>query len=275
MADIKKVLTLVDMVGSEQKFKAYKGAVEKTVPKNVDFGRYWVMYMQIMQNFYNDEKVTRKDSILSCMFNSAKLGLNPDPIFGQIYFVPYQGVLTYQLGYKGMIELSRRSGVVKNVRAGLVYEKDDWHYYEDESGQHFKFAPKLAEADRGKEIFGYSIFTDQDGNPHIHIMTTKHIEGIKKMVLARTPKSPWGNALYEGEMRKKTVIRQQWKTEPWSVEIAQVISAEDATEIGEVKKENHPELAGIVEGMVSDAEQAQQEQVPVMTDDQKAFVDKL
>jgi recombination protein RecT len=277
MADIQKVLSLVDMVGSEQKFKAYKGAVEKTIPKTIDFGRYWQMYVQIMQGFYKQTNVSDKDSILSCMFNAAKLGLNPDPVFGQIYFIPYKGVLTYQLGYKGMIELSRRSGVIKNVRAGLVYEKDNWEYYEDEKGQHYKIEPALAELDRGKELFGYSIFTDQDGNPHIHIMTTKHIDGIKKMVLARTPSSPWGNPLYEAEMRKKTVTRQQWKTEPWSVDVIRATENEEAIERGEVKKENHVELAGIVEGMVADIEEKQPEQElkPEMTADQKAFVDKL
>jgi len=253
MADLNKVLSLVDMVGSEQKFKAYKGAVEKTVPKDIDFGRYWQMYVQIMQGFYLDSKVTNKDSILTCMFNAAKLGLNPDPVFGQIYFIPYAGVLTYQLGYKGMIELSRRSGKVKNVRAGLVYEKDSYYFFEDEHGQHYKIEPNLKEADRGKLIFGYSIFTDTSDSPHIHVMTAKHLKDIEKIVLARTPKSPWANPVYLPEMQKKTVTRQHWKTEPWSVEIAKEIEREENLERGEPVKENHPELAGVIDGMIEDS----------------------
>lgn len=253
MGDVNRILSLVDMVGSEQKFKAYKGAVEKTVPKDINFGRYWQMYVQIMQGFYHDSKITNKDSILTCMFNAAKLGLNPDPVFGQIYFIPYSGVLTYQLGYKGMIELSRRSGKVKNVRAGLVYEKDTYHFYEDEKGQHYKIEPNLKESDRGKLLFGYSIFTDSLDTPHIHVMTAKHLEEIKKIVLARTPKSPWSNPVYLPEMQKKTVTRQHWKTEHWSVEIAKEIEREENIERGEPVKENHSELAGVIDGMIDDS----------------------
>jgi recombination protein RecT len=274
MADLKKVLTLIDMVGSQDRYNRYKAAVEKTIPKGNDFARYWVMYQQILQGFYSDSKVTDKDSILSCMFTAAKLGLNPDPVFGQIYFVPYGGALTYQIGYKGMIELSRRSGSVRNIRAGLVHEKDKWEYWEDEKGQHYRIEPALAEQDRGKELFGYSIFTDSEGNPNIHICTHAHIEGIKKIVLARTPKSPWGNPLYEPEMRKKTVIRQHWKTEPQSVEIARAIEHEEAAERGEVKKENTPELAGIVEGMIATAEETPA-QAPALTPEAQEFVSKL
>lgn len=275
MADVNKVLTLVDMVGSEAKFKAYKGAVEKTIPKGMDFGRYWQMFVQIMQNFYNQPNITDKNSILTCLFNAAKLGLNPDPVFGQIYFIPYKGVLTYQVGYKGMIELSRRSGSVSNVRAGLVCENDNYRFYEDETGQHYHIEVdyKKTKAERGREIFGYSIFTDSSGKPNIHIMETEHIDKIKKLVVARTPRSPWTDPLFEPEMRKKTVIRRHWKTEPWSVEVIRAIENEELLERGEVKKENVPELAGIVEGMVKDFEE-QPEQV-TLTPEQKAFVDKL
>jgi recombination protein RecT len=274
MADASKIMSLVDMVGSEQRFRAYKGAVEKTVPKDIPFDRYWAMYQQIMKGFYDDPKVTNKDSILSVMFNAAKLGLNPDPVFGQIYFVPYSGVLTYQIGYKGMLELSRRSGKVKNVRAGLVFEKDKWSYFEDETGQHYRIEPNLAEANRGKELFGYSIFTDADGMPHIHIMQSSRIDAIKKLVLARTPKSPWANDLFEPEMRKKTVIRQQWKTEAWSVEVVRAMEHEESIERGEVKRENQPELAGIVEGMVAAIEDPVQVQA-VMSADTAAYASKL
>ena len=157
------------MVGSERTYNAYKNAVEKTLPKNIDFGRYWAMYSQIMKACYENPKVTDKKSILQCLFNAAKLGLNPDPVFGQIYFIPYKGVLTYQIGYKGMLELSRRSGKISNIRSGRVFEKDPWEFNETETGQHFRVAPafQLTEKERGKEIFCYS----QEPSP---VASTRH-----------------------------------------------------------------------------------------------------
>lgn len=140
---LEKVLTLIDVAGSKEKYLQYKGVVEKMLPKSIDASRYSAMYMQIANNFINNQAVTDKKSVLTCLFNAPKLGLNPDPVFGHIYFIPYKGVLTYQIGYRGMVKLSENSGKVINVRAGLVYEKDNWHYHEDENGQHYHLEPSL------------------------------------------------------------------------------------------------------------------------------------
>lgn len=257
---VEKILSLVDVAGGPDRYRQYKSVVEKLLPKSVDASRYMAMYLQIANKWIDEPKVTDKCSILTCLFNAPKLALNPDPVFGQIYFIPYKGVLTYQIGYKGMIQLSLNSGKISNVRAGLVFEKDKWHYHEDETGQHYHFEPALElskQADRGREIFGYSIFTDERGRPNIHIMESWHIEDIKKLVLARMggKSTPWSDKLFEPEMRKKTVIRRHWKTEPMSAEIAQVIEHEEALERGDALKEKHPELEEIMDGLISGAKQ--------------------
>lgn len=257
-----KILSMIDVIGSKEKFQQYKSTVEKvyTGPENKD--RYWMMYAKIAQEWINSPKINDKRQVLSCLFNAVKLGLNPDPVFGEIYFVPYKGVLTYQIGYKGMIKLSLNSGKVTNVRSGIVYEKDEWEYYEDEKGQHYKFKPNFLETNRGRELFIYSIFADQNGVPNVHVMDSQHVDKIKAMVLARTPNSPWANALFEPEMRKKTCIRRHWKTEPKSVEIAQVMEYEEKIESGEVIKEQHTELEGIIDDLI-DRSQQQEEVLPM------------
>jgi recombination protein RecT len=271
-----KIMSLVDIAGSQERFDKYKSAVARVLPKTMETekDRYWTMYVQMMQTFATNPKITDKRSILNCMFNAPKMGLIPDPVMGQIYFIPYKGVLTYQIGYKGMIALAYRSGKVANVRAGLVYEKDKWNYYEDEKGQHYHIEPLLTtptKKDRGKEIFGYSIFTDSDGNPNIHIMESWHIEDIKKLVMARMSGSstPWSNPLFEPEMRKKTVIRRHWKTEPMSVEIARVIDNEEHIEQGKIFKEQHPELEGIIDDILAKNEE---QVVPEMSAENAEFL---
>ena len=253
-----KILSMVDVLGSQKKYDNYKNVVEKTLPDGLkkESVRYWAMFTQMAQTFINDPKVTDKRSVLNCLFNAPKLGLNPDPIFGHIYFIPYAGKLTYQLGYKGMIALARRSGKVTNVRSGLVFEKDQWDYFEDEKGQHFIHRPdyKLEEKQRGKEICAYSIFDDENGIPHIHVMESYHIDKIKKLVLARTKNGPWSDPLFEPEMRKKTAIRRHWKTEPVSYEIAQEIEIEEAQERGEFIQKKHEELAEVFDAPVSESQ---------------------
>jgi len=44
-------------------------------------------------------------SLLACVVESAQLGLEPDPSMGLIYFVPYAGVATIQIGWKGYAHL--------------------------------------------------------------------------------------------------------------------------------------------------------------------------
>jgi phage RecT family recombinase len=264
MADIK---TLVDLAGSQERYNAYAKAVKTALPKTQrdDAARYWSIYSQMMQEFLQNDHITNKQSILSCMFNAPKLGLNPDKVFGHIWFVPYKGVLTYQVGYRGMIQLSLNTGKVRNVRAGLVREKDKWEYFEDEQGQHYRIEPQFMEKDRGREIFGYSIFTDTQGNPNIHVMESAHIDDVKKIVKARMGENfaycPWGNPVFEPEMRKKTVIRRHWKTEPMSAEIASVLETEEKTERGEVptKEENDKAIDYILQNFAVEPDSQSEE----------------
>ena len=64
---------------------------------------------------------------------SAQLGLEPGTL-GYCYLVPYQNKKTgqleiqFQLGYKGILELVRRSGQVENIEARVVYEKDKFDF---------------------------------------------------------------------------------------------------------------------------------------------------
>lgn len=245
------ILSLVDLAGSQDRYNRYVNSVKNVLPavQKKEAARYWSIYAQMMQDFLKDPYVTNKQSILTCMYNAPKLGLNPDKVFGQIYFIPYKGVLTYQIGYKGMVKLSLNTGKVINVRAGLVYEADEWDYYEDEKGQHYIHRPKFTQK-RGNEICGYSIFTDDKERPNIHVMETFHINAIKDMVLARMKNSsPWKNPLFEPEMRKKTVVRRHWKMEPMSAEIAAVIDHEERTEMGDVitKEENDKIIEEIID----------------------------
>src|SRR5690242_16201396 len=57
------------------------------------------------------------ESLLKCVIQSAELGLEAGGPQGHAYFVPYKGELTLIVGYRGMLELVRRSGLVSSVEA--------------------------------------------------------------------------------------------------------------------------------------------------------------
>jgi recombination protein RecT len=256
MADFK---TLVDLAGSQERWTAYSNAVKNVLPKSQrkDSQRYWSIYAQKAQEFLYDENVTKKESILPCMFNAPKLGLNPDKVFGHLWFVPYKGVLQYQIGYRGMIRMAYNSGKVSNVRADLVYVGDEWDYYSNEKGQHYihrsQIFPNEAAYKTRKEIRGYSIITNIKGEPFIHVMDSFHIDDIKKLVKSRMGdnfnKCPWANPMFEPEMRKKSVTRRHLKYEPMSSEIANAIETEEKNERGEIlsKEDNDKIMENILQ----------------------------
>jgi recombination protein RecT len=67
-------------------------------------------------------------SILSCAFLGESLKLTPSPQLGQYYMVPYEDkkndrvVATFQLGYKGYIQLAIRSGYYKKINVISIKE---------------------------------------------------------------------------------------------------------------------------------------------------------
>src|SRR5205085_11779533 len=49
---------------------------------------------------------------------------------GHFYVAPHAGEAVFILGYKGRVELAYRSGKVKDIAAGIVYEGDRFEWRE-------------------------------------------------------------------------------------------------------------------------------------------------
>lgn len=63
-------------------------------------------------------------SVALCLLLCARLGFEPSSPLGHVYLVPYGGVLTPIVGYRGLLELLRRSAEVRHVAAGVVYRDE-------------------------------------------------------------------------------------------------------------------------------------------------------
>lgn len=61
-------------------------------------------------------------SILSSAMVAATLDLPVVPTLGMAYLVPYKGVCSFQIGYKGILELAMRSGEFRNIIDEVVYD---------------------------------------------------------------------------------------------------------------------------------------------------------
>lgn len=95
---------LNDVLGSEKKASAFISSVISVSQNNA--------YLR------NATPMT----ILSSAMVAATLDLPVVPTLGMAYIVPYGKDATFQIGYKGLLELAMRSGEFKNIIDEVVYE---------------------------------------------------------------------------------------------------------------------------------------------------------
>jgi len=81
------------------------------------------------------------DSLLAALLLSAQVRLEPGPL-GHVYIVPFklQGVhqCVWILGYTGILELARRSERVAACKARVVWDNDEFTFYEKDGDEHYE-----------------------------------------------------------------------------------------------------------------------------------------
>lgn len=186
-------------------------------------------------------------SVLSCVMKCAALGLEPSAVdgLGRAYILPYKNHGKYQaqviIGYKGMVDLARRSGEIRSIHAQAVYKGDDFQHWEDETGQHFRFNPDR-DANHAPENLTdvYVCAHLKDGGFVFETMTKKEVDAIRNRSKA-SQNGPWVTD-YEA-MALKTVIRRSFKYLPVSTEAKQAAAADETT----------PDYSAVLHPVIKDA----------------------
>lgn len=172
-------------------------------------------------------------SFVGAIMICAQLGLEPGGALGHIYLIPFEnrkkGIVECQtmIGYRGMIDLSRRSRQVISLQAHEVYEND---FFEFEYGlnEMLKHVPNMN--DRGKNIkCFYAVAKLVGGGHQIEVMSKGDVDKIKAKSKGANA-IPWSE--YYAEMGKKTVIRKLFKYLPVSIEIQQAVKIDEEVENG-------------------------------------------
>ena len=111
----------------------YAGEFKKALPKHVTVERFMRVAFMAVRNNPALLECTPESLVSACM-TAAQLGLEPDGILGHAYLVPFKNNrfnrtdAQFQVGYKGLIALARRSGEVRSIAAHVVHEKDHFDY---------------------------------------------------------------------------------------------------------------------------------------------------
>ena len=202
-------------------------AIKKAVPKHLDPNRLGRVFLTELRN---NPKLMRcsSDSLLGAFLLCAQLGLEPG-VLGMAYLIPYNNKHTgklecqFQLGYKGMIQLARNSGLILNVNAEVVYENDE---FDHELGLTPKLYHKPAEKNRGKMRCAYAYAQMRDGASHFIVLTREEIEKIRKVSKAKKS-GPWFD--WESEMWKKTALKRLCKLLPFAIETERSLAQDETT----------------------------------------------
>jgi recombination protein RecT len=175
------------------------------------------------------------ESFFSSVLTLAQLGLEPDDPRGQAHLVPFnkkdrntgQWVPECQviIGYRGYIDLARRTGEVATIRAEVVYERDEFSY---ETGLTTKLVHKPTEAmDPGKVRAAYAVATMRDGTQVEKVLWARDIERARMSSKEGAQgRGPWHD--WYPEMAAKTAVRRLMKTLPSSAEFSLAESIDDA-----------------------------------------------
>ena len=185
------------------------------------------------------------ESFMGAIMQCAQLGLEPGSALGHAYLLPFgngkakDGKSNCQLiiGYRGMIDLARRSGQIVSLTARTVHENDAFKY---EFGLEEAMHHVPADGDRGKMTHVYAVAKLKGGGVQFDVMSRADVDKVRATSKAGA-NGPW--VTHFEEMAKKTVIRRLFKYLPVSIEIQQAVTLDERAEAG-IDQDNASVLTG-------------------------------
>ncbi len=221
--------------------KKYEKQIEASIPKH--FTVETMLRLVVGAVNKNPALLTcSSGSVLNSVMYLAQVGLQPR--VNEAYLIPYKGVCTPVIDYRGKIKLARQSGLVKDIEPHLVYAADkfDLKWSTDPSKRGLVHEPllftrekdtglmqRIEDKQRGLPILGYAIGWLTDADPHTEVMTFADIEWIR----SKSPsaqKGPWVTDW--DQMALKTLVHRLCKMLPQSAEMQMAQELDDRNDMG-------------------------------------------
>jgi len=205
------------------------GAIGASLPAGMDADRFGRLLLTAANT--NPELLScEPKSFLAAGVMAAQLGLEPNDPRGLVYLVPFNDkkrgkIVTFITGYRGMVELARRSGMVGAVNAFCVYEGDQFSYALGlEPTLHHVPNPD-GDEDPAKLTHVYAV-AKVNGDTQFVVLTKRQV--LKARASSRgadSSYSPWQTNT--AEMWCKTAIRRLCKLLPQTVQMAKAVELDE------------------------------------------------
>lgn len=186
------------------------------------------------------------DSIKRSFIQAANYGLEVGGVLGQSYIIPYnesvrnpktgqwEKVMTchFQIGYKGLIALARRSKTIKSIAPECIFENDTFDC-NLASGRSITHKMNISE-ERGNVIGYYCLVELTNGGEQFAVMSKKDAEKFrdtysKSYIMAKDKSTQnWGKNF--DAMALKTCVIKALKLCPISIEALRAVQAEEAAD---------------------------------------------
>ncbi len=216
-----------DAVGTiQQLLEANKAQLAAALPRHMDPAR---LIRVAVTSLRKNPSLVQCDraSLISCIFQAAQLGIDVDNGLGHAYLVPFKQECTLIVGYKGLVDLARRSGQISTIRA-VVVRKGDHFWHEEGLKPKLEHRPKPGNHMSPLE-YVYAVAELRDGGTQFEVMHVDEIKRIQSM--SRAGRSgPWVS--HFDEMARKTVLRRLCKMLPMSVELQRAVAIDEQADAG-------------------------------------------
>ncbi|AZS78816.1 DNA recombinase [Achromobacter spanius] len=191
--------------------------------QNISFEKEAGFAIQVLQNNEYTLKAAMNDrqAVVNAVNNVAAIGISLNPAKKQAYLVPRKNKIYLEISYMGLIDLAVSTGSIKWAQAALVHENDGFALNGYDAPPTHTFNPFSTQ--RGALIGVYVVVKTADGDYLTHTMSIADVYAIRDRSEAWKAgnKGPWKTD--EGEMVKKTVVKQAYKYWPKTERLDQAI----------------------------------------------------
>lgn len=198
--------------------------IARAMPRHLNADRLLAVATTAVQKtpaLLNCDQASFMGAIIQC----AQLGLEPNDGTGRAWLIPFGNQVQFIAGYRGLVDLTRRSGEIKRFDARAVYEGDVFSYS-------FGLRPELNHVPgdaRKKLTHVYAVAEFKDGSTQFDVMTADDVEKIRNRSKAKNS-GPWQTD-YEA-MACKTVVRRLCKMLPVSPDVQKAVTLDERAELG-------------------------------------------
>jgi phage RecT family recombinase len=161
------------------------------------------------------------------------------------HLVPFGAECTPVADYKGLAQLVIQSGLVRQVEAHCVYEKEPFTLRMGTTVE-VEHHPIWDATARGKMVGAYAIFRLRGGMVHVKYLGVEEIESIRKRYSKQ-----WNTGKLEPWYAEKTCVRQGVKLLPKDPRLARTLAAFDEIETAELALEVPAALKELASGTAS------------------------